>query len=172
MSYVSFVYGLSVSRKEGYLSKRSHDDYRGQHTFFRLPFFCDLCKFHHGRKYIEFCLKIFCLSFSSCRQFRWFVIKDSYIVYIRPDTNEVRFPLLVDRGFDISTGIRKVGTYHGIKIKNLQRTLFVKCRTTRDCDEWTNHLNNLIEQSRGFVSATASRFNSYAPVREKQLAYW
>lgn len=103
---------------------------------------------------------------------RWFVIKDSYITYMRPDTSEVRFPMLVDRGFQILTGIRKAGTYHGIKIKNLQRTLFVKCRTKRDCDEWEQHFQDLTEQAKDFISATASRFNSYAPVREKQLAYW
>ncbi|CAF3892149.1 unnamed protein product [Adineta steineri] len=152
VSCISFVYGISASQKEGYLLKRSHDSYRGQHTFFRLPFFCDSCKFHHGRK--------------------WFVIKDSYITYIRPDTNEIRFPMLVDRGFDVSTGLRNAGTSRGIKIKNLQRTLVVKCNTKRACDEWIIHLTNLKEQAKDFLSATASRFNSFAPVREKQLAYW
>ncbi|CAF3683113.1 unnamed protein product [Rotaria sp. Silwood1] len=152
VSCLSFIYGISISRKEGYLLKRSHDDYRGQHTFFRLPFFCDVCKRHHDRK--------------------WFIIKDSYITYIRPNTHELRFPMLVDRGFHILTGIRHVRTYRGIKIKNLQRTLVIKCRTTRDSDEWTQHLTELIEQAKGFVDKTASRFNSYAPIREKQLAYW
>jgi hypothetical protein len=35
-----------------------------------------------------------------------------------------------------------------------------------------HHLSNLRQQAIGFLSATASRFNSFAPVREKQLAYW
>lgn len=91
---------------------------------------------------------------------------------MRPDTCEMRFPMLVDRDFRILTGIRKAGTYHGIKIKNLQRTLFVKCRTKRECDEWTQHLTDLVEQAKDFRSATASRFNSYAPLRENQLAHW
>lgn len=103
---------------------------------------------------------------------RWFVIKDSYITYIRPDTFEVRFPMLVDRGFEVLTGLRNSGTYHGIKIRNLQRTVFVKCPTKRDYDEWHQHLMLLTERAKGFISGTASRFNSYAPVREKQLAYW
>jgi len=80
--------------------------------------------------------------------------------------------MLVDRAFEVLTGMRKVGTYHGVKIKNLQRTLFVKCRTRRDCEEWTQHLLHLTEQAKGFISATASRFNSYAPIRENQLAHW
>jgi hypothetical protein len=104
--------------------------------------------------------------------FSWFVIKDSYLTYIRPDTFEVRFPMLVDRGFEIAAGFRHSGTHHGIKITNLQRTLVLKCRNSRDCDEWEQHLLNLKEQAKGFVSATASRFNSFAPIRKKQLAYW
>jgi hypothetical protein len=104
--------------------------------------------------------------------YRWFVIKDTYITYIRLDTNEVRFPMLVDRGFEFSTGLISAGTPHGIKIQNLQRKLVVKCRTTRVCDEWTYHLSHLVEQAKAFVSTTASRFNSFAPVRENQLAYW
>jgi hypothetical protein len=103
---------------------------------------------------------------------RWFVIKDSYVTYIRPDTFEVRFPMLIDRGFEITTGFRHVKTQHGIKITNLQRTLVLKCRNSRDCDEWTQHLLDLKEQAKSFVNATASRFNSFAPVRQKQLAYW
>jgi len=104
--------------------------------------------------------------------FRWFIIKDSYITYMRPDTYEIRFPMLVDRGFEIATGFRHAGTHHGIKITNLQRTLVLKCRSSRDCDEWAQHLSNLKEQAKSFVSATASRFNSFAPVRRKQLAHW
>lgn len=100
------------------------------------------------------------------------MIKDSYIAYIRPDAYEVRFPMLVDRGFEVSTGFRRAGTHHGIKIKNLQRTLVVKCRTARDRDNWIHHLMALKEEARGFLDAKASRFNSFAPVREKQLAYW
>ncbi|CAF3414576.1 unnamed protein product [Rotaria sp. Silwood1] len=152
VSFISFVYGLSISLKEGYLFKRSRDDYRGHSIFLRLPFLCDTCKFHHGRK--------------------WFVIKDSYMTYIRPDTFEIRFPMLVDRGFEIATGFRQAGTQHGIKITNLQRSLVLKCRNNRDAEEWTQHLYNLKEQSKSFFSATASRFNSFAPIREKQHAYW
>ena len=104
---------------------------------------------------------------------RWIVIKDTYVIYLRPNTYEVRFPMLIDRGFEVLTGFRNAGTNHGIKIKNLQRTLVLKCRNKRDCDEWTQHLTNAVEQAKEFVSPKeATRFNSYAPIREKQLAYW
>ncbi|CAF4996109.1 unnamed protein product [Rotaria sp. Silwood1] len=74
VSCLSFIHGLSVSRKEGHLLKQSDDHCSDRHTLFS-SFFCDSCECHHGLK--------------------WFVIKDSYIVNIRPDTHEVRFPKLV-----------------------------------------------------------------------------
>ena len=80
--------------------------------------------------------------------------------------------MLVDRGFQVETGYRNAGTQHGIKITNLQRSLVLKCENTRERDEWTQHLLNLKEQATSFVSTTASRFNSFAPVRHKQLAHW
>ncbi|CAF3798250.1 unnamed protein product, partial [Rotaria sordida] len=147
VSCLSFIHGLAVSRKEGYLLEASNDYYCDQHAFFRAQYFCNLCKCYDGPK--------------------WFIIKDSYIVDIRPDTHEVCFPILVDRSFQVSTG-----SNNDIKISNLQRTLVIKCRSTRDCNEWTQHLLNLIEQAKDFVSTRPSRFNSYAPIRENQLAYW
>ncbi|CAF1232646.1 unnamed protein product, partial [Didymodactylos carnosus] len=152
VSCVSFVRGLSISLKESYLSKRSHDDYRGHNIFFRIPFFCDKCKFHHGHK--------------------WFIIKDTFITYMRPDTYEIRFPMLVDRAFEVQTGFRHAGTHNGIKLTNLQRTLVVKCKNSRDRDEWEEQLQKLKDNSLSFCNTTASRFNSFAPVREKQLGYW
>ncbi|CAF3793314.1 unnamed protein product, partial [Rotaria sp. Silwood1] len=147
VSCLSFIHGLSVSRKEGYLSEASIDYYCDQHVLFPTQYLCNLCKCHDGPK--------------------WFIIKDSYIVDIRPDTHEVYFPMLVDRGFQVSTV-----NDNNIKISNLQRTLVIKCRTTYDCNEWTQDLLNLIEQANDFVSTKQSRFNSYASVRENQLAYW
>ena len=75
--------------------------------------------------------------------------------------------MLVDRYFEVSTGLRSADVYHGIKIPNLQHVLVVKCRTMRDCDEWSQHLSNLVEQAKGFVNVTASRFDSFASVQKK-----
>ncbi|CAF4998804.1 unnamed protein product, partial [Rotaria sp. Silwood1] len=151
VSCLSFIHGLSVSRKEGHLLKQSDDRCSGQHTLFS-SFFCDSCECHHGLK--------------------WFVIKDSYIVNIRPDTHEVRFPMLVDRGFQVLTGIDNAGSDDGIKVSNLQQTFVGRCPTARDRDKWIENLSNLTEQAKDFVSATGCRFNSYVPIRENQLAYW
>lgn len=91
---------------------------------------------------------------------------------MRPGTNEVRFPMLVDKAFDIATGLRRARTHHGVKITNLQRSMVIKCRTKRDCEEWTQHLRNLKEQCKDTFNAPAVRFSSYAPIREKQYAQW
>jgi len=100
------------------------------------------------------------------------VIKDSYLTYIQSDRNELRFPMLVDQGFMFSSGLRNTGIYNGIKIKNLQNKLVVKCRNKRDCHEWIQHLSKLVEQATSFRSPTANRFYSFAPIRQKQLAHW
>ena len=88
------------------------------------------------------------------------------------ETNEIRFPMLVDKGFQITSGFRHAGTHHGIKVKNLQRSLVLKCRTKRDCEEWVQHLVNLKEQCKNDFNATSIRFNSFAPIRRKQYAQW
>ncbi|CAF3548315.1 unnamed protein product [Rotaria sp. Silwood1] len=152
VSCLSHIDGLSSSRKEGYLIKRSKDYYHDGYNFFRQSSFAD--------------------SFIDHRDRKWFIIKDSYIVYMRPDTYEVGFPMLVDHNFQIINGLRHVGIHHGIKITNLQRTLVVKCQTAYDCEEWMQHLKNLIEQANSFCGPTVNRFDSYAPIRENQLAYW
>ncbi|CAF1548265.1 unnamed protein product, partial [Rotaria sp. Silwood1] len=152
VSYLSFVHGVSTSEKEGYLQEESINYYFDYHALSRASYFCDICKCHDSPK--------------------WFVIKDSYIVDIRPDTYEICFPMLVDRDFQVSTDLQNIASNDSIKISNSQRTLVINCRKARDCDEWTKNLSNLTEQAKDFVNETRSRFDSYAPVRENQLAYW
>ncbi|CAF3929799.1 unnamed protein product [Rotaria sp. Silwood1] len=150
--YLSFVHGVSTGRKEGYQQEESINYYFDYHALSRASYFCDICKCHDSPN--------------------WFVIKDTYIVDIRPDTHEICFPMLVDRNFQVSTGLQNIASNDSIKVSNSQRTLVINCRTARDCDEWTKNLLNLTEQAKDFVNETRSRFDSYVPVRENQLAYW
>ncbi|CAF5145955.1 unnamed protein product, partial [Rotaria sp. Silwood1] len=152
ISYLSFVHGVSTGRKEGYQQEESINYYFDYHALSRASYFCDICKCHDSPN--------------------WFVIKDTYIVDIRPDTHEICFPMLVDRNFQVSTGLQNIASNDSIKVSNSQRTLVINCRTARDCDEWTKNLLNLTEQAKDFVNETRSRFDSYVPVRENQLAYW
>ncbi|CAF4919918.1 unnamed protein product, partial [Rotaria sp. Silwood1] len=152
VSYLSFVHDVSTSRKEGYLQEESINYYFDYHAFLRASCFCDLCKCYDTSK--------------------WFIIKDSYIVDIRPDIHEKCFPMLVDCDFQISSDIQNIGYDDDIKIINSQRILLIKCRTAHNCNEWAKHLSNRTQQAKDFASETRNRSDSYAPIRENQLAYY
>ena len=140
---------MAKSIKEGAIAKRSNDDFRGRSIFLRAPFMCDKCKFHHGQK--------------------WFVIKDSYMVYMNPNSALVRFPMIIDQTFSLEQGFRKTGTNNGIRIKNLQRSMIIKFEKENEHDIWFNHLNNVKNQCLLFEQHP---FNSFAPKREQQYAQW
>jgi phospholipase D1/2 len=138
-----------MSIKEGAIAKRSNDDFRGRSIFLRAPFMCDKCKFHHGQK--------------------WFILKDSYLVYINPDSALVGFPMLIDRAFSLESGFRKTGTNNGIRIKNLQRIMIIKFDKDDERDLWLNAINNVKNKS---LLIEQHPFNSFAPKRQQQYAQW
>ncbi|UJR34309.1 hypothetical protein I4U23_021712 [Adineta vaga] len=149
VSPLSFVHGLGMSIKEGAISKRSNDDFRGRSIFIRMPFMCDKCKFHHGQK--------------------WFILKDSYLVYMNPDSALIGFPMLIDIAFSLEQGFRKTGTNNGIRIKNLQRSMIIKFEKEDERDFWFNSLMNVKNQC---LLAEQHPFNSFAPKRQQQYAQW
>ncbi|CAF2863233.1 unnamed protein product [Rotaria sp. Silwood2] len=102
----------------------------------------------------------------------WLAIKDTYVVYMQPDTYEIRFPILLDCKFEVAHSRHHIDNYYRIKIKNLQCKIVVKCRTSHECEEWMQNFKMLIEQAYGFIDRHANRFNSYAPIRENQRAHW
>ncbi|CAF3006931.1 unnamed protein product [Rotaria sp. Silwood2] len=102
----------------------------------------------------------------------WLAIKDTYVVYMQPDTYEIRFPILLDCKFEVAHSRHHIDNYYRIKIKNLQCKIVVKCRTSHECEEWMQNFKILIEQAYGFIDRHANRFNSYAPIRENQRAHW
>lgn len=138
-----------MSTKEGAISKRSNDDFRGRSIFLRAPFVCDKCKFHHGQK--------------------WFILKDSYIVYLNPDSSLVGFPMLIDGKFSLEQGFRKTGTNNGIRIKNLQRSMIIKFEKEDERDSWFQALMTVATKT---LLAAKHSFDSFAPRREHQYAQW
>ncbi|CAF1294151.1 unnamed protein product [Rotaria sordida] len=149
VSPLSFVRGLGKSLREAELSKRSNDDYRGRSIFIRLPFLCDTCKFHHRPN--------------------WFVIKDSYIVYIKLDSALIGFPMLVDHGFSVDRRFRKTKTNNGIRIKNLQRLMVIKYQNEYERDKWFDTLMEIKNKS---LLTQQHPFKSFAPQRQQQYAQW
>ncbi|CAF5048660.1 unnamed protein product, partial [Rotaria sp. Silwood1] len=95
----------------------------------------------------------------------WFIIKDIYMIDIRPDIHEICFPMVVDRDFQISFDIQNIGYDGDIKIINSQRILLIKCQTAHNCNEWTKHLSNLTEQVNDVVNKTRNQSDLYAPIR-------
>jgi len=149
VSPISFVNGLGSSVKEGAIAKRSNDDFRGRSIFVRAPFVCDKCKFHHGQK--------------------WFVLKDSYLVYLNANSSVVGFPMLIDRGFQLNQGFRKTGTNNGIQVKNLQRMMIIKFEKEEERNQWFDFLSQAKIRS---PFTPIHPLNSFAPIREKQFAQW
>ncbi|CAF1252263.1 unnamed protein product, partial [Didymodactylos carnosus] len=151
ISYITFVHGLDVSRKEGYLHQQlPTDEYHGWKRIFHIPFIFDTWKFG---------------------QENWFVVKDTYLTYINPTTHSIRTPFLVDNAFKIETDLKHVRTKDGIKVTNSQRSLILKCKDKYHKQEWTNILQELIQKN-STTFCRGNQFNSFVPMREQQLGQW
>ncbi|CAF0790729.1 unnamed protein product, partial [Didymodactylos carnosus] len=151
ISYLTFVHGLGDSSKESFLLKRlAREEYRGWKLIYHIPFLFDKCKF--GRE-------------------NWFVVKDTYLAYISPNTAAVRWPMLVDSSFQIETDIKHVRTKHGIKIKNSQRPLILKCKNRYQKDEWSDKLEELRLKNEATFCAQNS-YGSFVPMRRQQKGHW
>eukprot|EP00061_Rhincodon_typus_P015069 g42539.t1 len=50
---------------------------------------------------------------------RWLVVKDSFLLYMKPDSGAIAFVLLVDKEFSIKLGAKDTETKYGIRIDNL-----------------------------------------------------
>lgn len=52
---------------------------------------------------------------------RWLVVKDSFLLYMKPDSGAISFVLLVDKEFSIKIGKKETETKYGLRIDNLSR---------------------------------------------------
>lgn len=147
VSPLSFINELGKSYKEDYLKRRS-GDYIKLGSCCKIKLCCDPIKLHS--------------------ETRWFCLKESYIAYL-DDHCRLRFPLLVDRDFSITKGI-KTGVLHGLSIKNSQRSLLVKC-SKGTLSEWHDALEG-IKNTEANDFCTPQRFDSFAPERKNQTCKW
>lgn len=49
------------------------------------------------------------------------MVKDSFLLYMKPDSGAVSFVLLVDKEFSIKIGKKDTETKYGLRIDNLSR---------------------------------------------------
>ncbi|XP_067157722.1 phospholipase D1 isoform X4 [Apteryx mantelli] len=102
VSQLSFIHDLGPKGIEGLIMKRS-----GGH---RIP---GLQCCGQGRM---------CYRWSK----RWLVVKDSFLLYMKPDTGAIAFVLLVDKEFNIKIGQKETETKYGLQIDNLCRYVNAK----------------------------------------------
>uniref|UniRef100_A0A4W3J0T4 Phospholipase n=1 Tax=Callorhinchus milii TaxID=7868 RepID=A0A4W3J0T4_CALMI len=102
---------------------------------------------------------------------RWMVIKDSFLLYMRPSNGIISFVLLFDKGFNVQVGSKDTGAKYGVMIENLSRTLIIKCSSYRQACWWKQEITNLAERH-GQDFLTEHRFDSFVPARHNILARW
>uniref|UniRef100_A0A452U058 Phospholipase n=1 Tax=Ursus maritimus TaxID=29073 RepID=A0A452U058_URSMA len=102
---------------------------------------------------------------------RWLIVKDSFLLYMKPDSGAIAFVLLVDKEFKIKVGKKETETKYGLRIDNLSRTLILKCNSYRHARWWGGAIEEFI-QKHGTDFLKDHRFGSYAAVQENTLAKW
>lgn len=147
ISQLSFIHDLGPKGIEGMIMKRS-----GGH---RIP---GLNCCGHGRA---------CYRWSK----RWLIVKDSFLLYMKPDSGAIAFVLLVDKEFRIKVGRKETETKYGLRIDNLSRTLILKCNSYRHARWWGGAIEEFI-QKHGTNFLKDHRFGSYAAIQDNTLAKW
>ncbi|KAI1885071.1 hypothetical protein AGOR_G00216410 [Albula goreensis] len=147
VSQISFIQDLGPKGIEGLILKKS-----GGNTF-------PVC--------------YWCGSNSVCYRWskRWLVVKDSFVLYMRPEDGQVGTVILYDKGFHIKTGTEETGVRHGVTIENLCRALTIKCSTYRQA-RWWGHSILDFAQKYGADFLRENRHGSFAPIRENTPTKW
>ncbi|XP_075717731.1 phospholipase D1 [Rhinoderma darwinii] len=102
---------------------------------------------------------------------RWLVVKDSFLLYMKPDTGAISFVLLVDKEFNIKIGKKDTETQYGLRIDNLSRSLILKCNSYRHARWWGQAIEEFVRKH-GKNFLTGHRFGSYAAVEKNTLSKW
>ncbi|KAM9839405.1 phospholipase D1 [Aulostomus maculatus] len=147
VSQLSFIHDLGPKGLEGMVLKRS-----GGH---RIPGM-NCC----GRSKM-------CYHWSK----RWLVVKDSFLLYMKPDTGAVSFVMLFDKEFNIKMDSKDTETKHGVRIDSLSRSLVLKCNSYRHARWWGQAIEGFA-QTHGSAFLTDHRFGSFAREEENILAKW
>ncbi|XP_066890117.1 phospholipase D1 isoform X2 [Kogia breviceps] len=147
ISQLSFIHDLGPKGIEGMIMKRS-----GGH---RIP---GLNCCGQGRA---------CYRWSK----RWLIVKDSFLLYMKPDSGAIGFVLLVDKEFRVKVGKKETETKYGLRIDSLSRTLILKCNSYRHARWWGGAIEEFIHKH-GPNFLKDHRFGSYAAIQENTLAKW
>ncbi|KAL1006578.1 hypothetical protein UPYG_G00074020 [Umbra pygmaea] len=147
VSQLSFIFDLGPKGLEGMVYKRS-----GGH---RIP---GLNCCGHSKM---------CYRWSK----RWLVVKDSFLLYMKPDSGAISFVLLVDKEFSIKMDSKDTETKHGVRIDTLSRSLVLKCSSYRHARWWGQAIEGFV-QKHGSAFLTDHRFCSFAREEQNIPAKW
>ncbi|XP_043997968.1 phospholipase D1a [Gambusia affinis] len=102
---------------------------------------------------------------------RWLVVKDSFLLYMKPDSGAISFVLLMDKEFSIKMDSKETETQHGVRIDSLSRTLVFKCSSYRHARWWGQSIESFV-RSHGKAFLQDHRFGSFAQEQENVPAKW
>ncbi|XP_034170847.1 phospholipase D [Osmia lignaria lignaria] len=160
VSRLSFIADLGMKGKEGLVLKRTGSGARIRYNF---------CGLLEGMCCIR-CNR-FCTSLCGKWHSRHFVVKDTFVAYIRPKDGSIKSVILMDNGFGISFGMYTTGLRNGMQIVNLSRHILIKCWTRRKAKEWMEFIQE-ISNREGRDFTQTNPHNSFAPYRSPIPAAW
>ncbi|KAF1374638.1 hypothetical protein PFLUV_G00231190 [Perca fluviatilis] len=102
---------------------------------------------------------------------RWLVVKDSCLLYIKPDSGAISFVLLVDKDFSIKMDSKDTETKHGVRVDSLSRTLVFKCSSYRHARWWGQSIESFV-RNYGKAFLRDHRCGSFAQEQENIPAKW
>ncbi|XP_057680032.1 phospholipase D1-like isoform X2 [Corythoichthys intestinalis] len=147
VSQLSFIHDLGPKGLEGMVLKRS-----GGH---RIPGFncCGQSKM--------------CYRWSK----RWLVVKDSFLLYMKPDSGAISFVMLFDKEFGVKMDSKDTDAKHGVRVDSLSRCLVLKCSSYRHARWWGQAIEGFV-QEHGAAFLSDHRFGSFAREEENIPAKW
>ncbi|XP_028288110.1 phospholipase D1-like [Parambassis ranga] len=102
---------------------------------------------------------------------RWMVVKDSFLLYMKPDSGAISFVMLIDKEFNIKMDSKDTETKHGVRIDSLSRSLVLKCSSYRHARWWGQAIERFV-QKHGSAFLKDHRFGSFAREEKNIPAKW
>uniref|UniRef100_A0A673MZ38 phospholipase D n=1 Tax=Sinocyclocheilus rhinocerous TaxID=307959 RepID=A0A673MZ38_9TELE len=110
----------------------------------------------------------FCLTVGL---YSWMVVKDSFLVLMKPDSGAISFVLLVDKVFGIKMETKDTETKHGVRIDCLSRTLVLKFTSYRHARWWGQAVDDFVRKY-GSNFLKDHRFGSFANEQKNIPSKW
>ncbi|XP_011308868.1 phospholipase D2 [Fopius arisanus] len=153
LSYLSFIEDLGDKGKEGIILKRTGSSAKAGCNFFGLvEGMCCLRPYY------------FCTSLCSTWHRRHLLVKDTFVAYITPKDGKIKSVILMDNGFEVSSGMYATGLRNGLQIMNSSRHVVIKCWTRRKAREWLEFIQRIAnDQGRPFIQPNPHQ--SFVPFR-------